>query len=167
MARSSYIIDDEPVPGPALVKYIVDPLYPLLAVMMAGVWLGWPWMLFNARALGSPHWKRQAWLLAIGLAGSTALALIIIALLDAEIITSRIHIRLALLVVTVWKLGISYKVHSLQSGTFSLYTYYHDDTTASFARRLVGLGMVLRIAVLALFNSALWVIIVSVVSGAP
>ena len=167
MANSSYIIDDEPVPGPALVRYIVNPIYPLLAVMLAGVWLGWPWMLFNARALGSPHWRRQAWLLGVGLAGTTALALIIIALLDAEIITTRTHARLALLVVTVWKMGVSYKVHSLQSGTFALYSHYHGDSTAQLGMRLVALGMSMRILVLGLFDSVLWIIIVSIVTGAP
>ncbi|HEY0139047.1 MAG TPA: hypothetical protein VGB85_33400 [Nannocystis sp.] len=164
MARSSYVIDDEPVPDAGLTRYIVNPLYPLLAVMLAGVWLAWPWMLLNARALGSPHWRRQAQLLAVGLAGTVALALVIVALVNADVITTRTHARLALLAVTTWKMAVSYKVHSLQLGTFALYSHYHGDPTAQFGVRLLMLGMFLRGIIDGLIPSILWIIIVS---GAP
>jgi hypothetical protein len=173
MAKSAYIIDDEPAKGGPLQRYIVDPMWPLLAVMMAGVWLGWPWLLLNGRALGSPNWKRQAWLLAVGLAVTIALAVIIVALWEAEIIRTRTHVRLALLVVTVWKLGISYKVHALQAGTFELFRYYGGE--AGQGLRIVLIGTYLgRALMLGLFDSALWIIIISggilsgdFIAGAP
>lgn len=160
MAKGSYIIDDEPATGGPLQKFIVDPMHPLLAVMMAGVWLGWPWMVLNGRALGSPNWKRQARLVAVGLGVTVLLALTIMFLWEEEIIRTRTHIQVALLVVTVWKLGISYKVHAMQAETFELHRYYGGNVVDGW--RIVLLGAYLgRALVLGLFESALWVIIIS------
>lgn len=159
MAKRTYIIEDEPAAGGSLQRYIVDPQWPLLAVMMAGVWLGWPWLLFNGWALGSPNWRRQAWLLGVGLAVTVGLALAIVALWDADIIRTRTHVRLALLVVTVWKLGISYKVHALQSGTFELFRYYGGQPIHGL--RIVLIGAYLGRALFAAIGSALWLIIIS------
>jgi len=160
MARSTYVIDDEPAKDGPLQKVIVDPMWPLLAVMLAGVWMGWPWLLLNGKALGSPNWRKQAQLLALGLAVTIGLAVAIVALWDAEIIRTRTHVRLALLVVTVWKLGISYKVHALQVGTFELFRYYGGEPRQG-ARALI-LGVYLgRAVMLGLFDSVLWIIIIS------
>jgi hypothetical protein len=157
---SSYIIDDEPATSGPLQRFIVDPMHPLLAVMMAGVWLGWPWMVLNGRALGSPNWRRQARLVAIGLAGAALLAVAIVFLWEQEVIRTRTHVQVALLVVTVWKLGVSYKVHALQSETFELHRYYGGEVKDGW--RVVLLGAYLgRALVLGLFDSALWVIIIS------
>jgi len=173
MARDTYILDDEPTDTGKLQPYIVDPMWPLLAVMMAGTWLGWPWLLLNGRALGSPHWQRQVRLLALGLGVTTLLALLIVALLNADIIRTRTQLQLALLVVTVWKLAISYKVHALQLGTFELYRYYGAEVRSGL--RVVVLGAYVgRALMLGLFDSALWIIIISgglvgsdFVAGAP
>lgn len=156
----SYIIDDEPATSGRLQRFIVDPMHPLLAVMMAGVWLGWPWMVLNGRALGSPNWRRQARLIAVGLAGTVVLALAIVGLWEAEIIRTRTHVQIALLIVTVWKLGISYRVHGLQIETFELYRYYGGGVVDGW--RIVLLGAYIgRALILGLFDSALWVIIIS------
>lgn len=57
-----YRIMDEPRPGP-LAAWAVDPLWPFLALMMAGPWLGFPWFLFNGLAIGSARQKREvAWI---------------------------------------------------------------------------------------------------------
>lgn len=160
MAKSGYIIDDEPAQGGPYQKYIVDPMWPLLAVMMAGVWLGWPWMIFNGKALGSPNWRRQAETLAVGFVGTVALALAIVALWDAGIIDTRTHVRLALLAVTVWKLAVSYRVHALQSGTFELFKYYGGEAFPGL--RILMLGVYVGKAVmLGLVDSVLWLIIIS------
>lgn len=160
MANSTYVIDDEPAKDGPLHKVIVDPMWPLLAVMLAGVWMGWPWLLLNGKALGSPNWRRQAQLLALGLAGTVALALAIVALWDAEIIRTRTHVRLALLVVTVWKLGVSYKVYALQSGTFELFRYYGGEPRQGSRALLLGVYLG-RALMLGLVDSVLWVIIIS------
>ena len=54
----SYRIGDEPRPG-ALARVAVDPMWPLLAVMLGGVWLSWPWFVLNGVVVGSP--TRQGW----------------------------------------------------------------------------------------------------------
>lgn len=159
-SKSAYIIDDEPATSGSLQKWIVDPMWPLLAVMMAGVWLGWPWLLLNGRALGSPNWRRQAQMLALGLAVTIALAATIVLLWDAGLIHTRTHVRLALLVVTVWKLGVSYKVHALQSGTFELFKYYGGEVKQGMRALILGV-YVGRALMLGLVDSVLWVIIIS------
>ena len=45
---------------------------------------------------------------------------------------------LALLAVTVWKLGISYKVHALQAGTFELFRYYGGAPRSGVMPLLLG-----------------------------
>jgi hypothetical protein len=160
MAKSGYIIDDEPAQGGPYQRYIVDPMWPLLAVMMAGVWLGWPWLLFNGKALGSPNWRRQAEILAVGFAGTVALALAIVALWDADIIRTTTHVRLALLTVTVWKLAISYKVHALQSGTFELFVHYGGEPFPGMRVLMLGI-YVGRALMLGVIDSVLWLIIIS------
>jgi len=41
-----YRIADEPRPG-ALSQLAVNPLWPLLAVMLGGTWIAWPWFALN------------------------------------------------------------------------------------------------------------------------
>ena len=65
----------EPGPLPA-----VRPSVVLAATVFAGVWLGWPWFVFNAFALGLEDKRRLAKRLAVGLAGATALAFVVVAL---------------------------------------------------------------------------------------
>ena len=48
-----YQIPDEPRPGP-LRQLVVAPTWPLLATMLAGCWLAWPWFCFN----GLPGWAQ-------------------------------------------------------------------------------------------------------------
>ena len=60
MAVVRYRIPDEPRPT-GLVKYAVDPMWPLLACMLAGNGLGLLWFACNSRALGSVSAARE-WL---------------------------------------------------------------------------------------------------------
>lgn len=160
MAKRTYVIDDEPAKDGPLTKLVVDPVWPLLGVMLGGVWLGWPWLLLNGRALGSPNWTGQARLLAVGLGVTIALAVAIVMLIEADIIRTATHIRLALLAVTVWKLGISYKVHALQAGTFELFRYYGGAPRSGVMPLLLGV-YVGRSLVLGLIESVVWIIVVS------
>lgn len=64
MAAARYRIPDEPRPS-GLVRYAVDPMWPLLAIMLAGNGLGLAWFAFNSRALGSVTALREwAWVAA-------------------------------------------------------------------------------------------------------
>ena len=49
----TYQIADQPIDS-SLRDHVVRPGAPLLAVMLCGTWLAWPWFAFNAIAMGSP-----------------------------------------------------------------------------------------------------------------
>ena len=53
-----YEIIDEPRASRAS-SLAVDPLWPFLATMLGGAWLGWPWFLVNSHALGSSTKGRE------------------------------------------------------------------------------------------------------------
>jgi hypothetical protein len=120
--RDAYRIEDEPRPG-ALARYAVQPLWALLAVMFAGSWLSWPWFAFNGAAVGSPTLRREVGWVVAGFAGR---ALLIAGILFAAG-TGRLPrqaVPYALLPLTLWTLGVSYVLHSLQSRSFQLYQHY-------------------------------------------
>src|SRR5688572_26277398 len=95
---SSYVISDEPRPSP-LRDYVVRPSAPLLAMMLGGAWLAWPWFIVNGIALGSPTWRREVAMVVIAIAGSALLAVTAIALVDAGVIHTETQARLAGLVI--------------------------------------------------------------------
>jgi len=68
MAVARYRIPDEPRPG-GLVQYAVDPMWPLLAAMLAGNGIGLAWFAFNSRALGSVSAVREWACVAASVAG--------------------------------------------------------------------------------------------------
>ncbi len=119
---AGYRILDEPSPT-TLGHLVVQPLWPLFSLMFAGIWLAFPWFCFNAVAMGCPNRKRTFIFAAIGLVGKIA---IILALVVAAGIFQwdEFAIRYAMLVTTVWDLGIGYYLFVLQSRTFDLYTHF-------------------------------------------
>jgi len=120
---STYRIEDEPQAS-TLSNFVVNPFWPLLAMMLGGVWIGWTWFVFNGFAVGSPTRQRElAWIIG-GFIGATVLAIGILVLYNNGIIQSRSGIQYAGLVLVVWKLAIGYIVFSLQARTFELYEYY-------------------------------------------
>ena len=74
VAVSGYRILDEPSPGP-LSRFVVDPFWPLLSLMLGGAWIAWPWFAFNSFALGSATRLREMSLLAGAVATPVALVL--------------------------------------------------------------------------------------------
>ncbi len=118
----AYRIEDEPSPG-ALARWAVNPLWPLLAVMLGGAWIGWPWFVLNGLAVGSPTSRREVgWVLA-GFAGSAALAALLVWQFRLGVLDQG-SVRYAYLVLVVWKLGVSYVLYTLQARTFELYQHY-------------------------------------------
>lgn len=120
---SAYRILDEPRPG-ALSHLAVRPFWPLLGLMLGGFWLALPWFVFNGIAVGSPTRGREILISLGGLAGAAALTFGIFALDGAGWIDSRLEVKLALLVVLVWKLGVAYALCMLQSRSFELYEHF-------------------------------------------
>ncbi|HEY0194071.1 MAG TPA: hypothetical protein VGC42_23295 [Kofleriaceae bacterium] len=158
----SYQIADQPTES-SLRAYVVRPSMPLLAAMLAGAWLAWPWFAFNAIAMGSPTRKRELGLCAAAFAITGALALILIALVRREIIpVEGMPLRFALLAIVTFKLGISYYLATIQGRTFAIYEYYGGPIRD--ANRVLGAGRILRFVVINLIDHPLWIIIVA--SGA-
>ena len=122
MNTDSYRIGDEPSPG-ALSAIAVNPFWPFVAIMFGGAWLSWSWFLLNSAAVGSPTRTREyAWILA-GIIGSAILTFFVLVLAAQDAIKEE-HIKYALLIVTTWKLGVTYALYSLQNHTIDLYEYY-------------------------------------------
>ncbi len=132
----SYRIEDEPQPG-ALAQWVVDPLWPLLTIMFGGAALSWIWFVWNGFAVGSPSRKKELALAVGGFFGSFAILIGIIFLADAEIL-SGLATRYALIVLTVWKLGISYWLYTLQTRGFHLYEYFGGAVKNGLLLALVG-----------------------------
>lgn len=83
MSRSrGYTIIDEPHPG-TLARAAVDPLWPFLALMMGGPWVGLPWFVFNGVAIGSASLRKEIGWAAVALVLQTAIWLGMIALVGA------------------------------------------------------------------------------------
>ena len=106
-----------------LAQLAVRPLWPLLGVMFGGVWLSWPWFVFNGFAVGSPTRWRETGIVLFGFAGA-ALSVVGLGYLVGAGILPRGGIPYALLVVVVFKLAVSYWLHALQERTFGVYEYY-------------------------------------------
>lgn len=119
---STYQIADEPSPS-KLSRFVVNPVFPLLAVMLGGVWLAWPWFALNALAVGSPTRRAELAWLALGLAAIIGLALALAVAIGAEAIP-RSAVPYGVLVVVVAKLAVVYAVFNLQSRTIEIYEYY-------------------------------------------
>jgi hypothetical protein len=155
---STYRIADEPEPS-GLGQWVVRPSAPLIASMVAGAWLAWPWFAFNALALGSPTRRREIAICGIAFAGTVALALALLYLHDHGVIVGETAIRISLLAIATWKLATAYAVHTLQSRTFHVYEYYRGIVRNP--SRVLLAGALLRAVVIGAFDSDLWVIIVA------
>ena len=154
----TYQIADEPVET-SLRAYVVRPSAPLLAIMVGGAWLSWPWFAFNAIAMGSPTRRREVALCAAAFAGTAALAALVLALFEAGILPRGAPLRLALLAIVGFKMAISYYIETVQSRTFHVYQYYGG--TVRNAGRLLGIGWLARGFILGLSDHPVWIIVVS------
>ncbi|HEX3758562.1 MAG TPA: hypothetical protein VHW23_07630 [Kofleriaceae bacterium] len=154
----TYQIADEPVET-SLRSYVVRPSMPLLAIMLGGAWLAWPWFAFNAIAMGSPTRRKEIALCAAAFAGTAALGAIVIALFNAGLLPDGAPVRLAVLGVVTFKVAITYHISAVQSRTFHVYEYYGGRVRDP--RRLLGAAYLLRGLVIGLVDHPLWEIIVA------
>ena len=120
---TTYHIPDEPRPG-GLAQITVSPFWPLLCVMLFGAGLSWTWFVLNGIAMGSPTRKREIGIAIGGLLGNLLLLLGVSATYGLLEVNKEVAIPYLLLVVVVWKLGVSYVLYTLQSGSFGIYEYY-------------------------------------------
>jgi hypothetical protein len=150
-----YRILDEPRPGPHA-HLAVNPFWILLASMLGGTWLAWPWFIFNALAIGSTTRVKEIALVAVGIAGSVALFFGIEALLASSVLDQRSS-AYAVLVVVAYKLGISYVLHLLQSRSFQLHEYFGGAVRNGML--LVILGLLARSSVLQKLEGSMWLVV--------
>lgn len=154
-----YRLDDEPVPG-MLARLAVEPLWPLLALMLGGFWLGLPWFVFNGFAVGSPTRVREAVIAVLGLFGAVVIAFALIYLWQAGYI-HKDGLQYALLVLVVWKLMVAYALFVAQSATIEIYQYYGGGLNR-FGMPVMLLGaFVLRGVVLGSLPFTLWQLVLS------
>ncbi len=144
MHSEGYRIIDEPQPG-ALANIAVSPVWPLFAYMFGGAWFAWFWFVANGFALGSPTRLREAALVAGGFIGVVVIWFITGLVFDAGILHKE-QVLYALLVVTLWKLGITYWLFELQNRSFDLYQYFGG--TVRSGMYVVVAGYLTRTAVL-------------------
>jgi len=148
-----YRIFDEPQPG-ALEHLAVRPMWPLLAMMMAGGWLAWPWFILNSIAIGSPTRTREIVTVFISFVGTVALVAVTIALHDRGIIESELSLQLMALAIVCWKLATAYMIDQWQSRTIDVYEYYGGTVRSGLV--VLVLGVIFRPGIVDGFGSGLW-----------
>jgi hypothetical protein len=122
MNGSAYKISDEPTPG-YLSSFAVNPVWPFVAIMFSGVWLSWSWFIFNSIAVGSPT-KRIEWLLIGGglIGGASIIFAISMVVQNGWVPES--YLKYLMIILIVWKLGVTYALYYLQNHTIELYEFF-------------------------------------------
>lgn len=123
MAVTRYRIPDEPRPS-GLIRYAVDPMWPLLAIMLSGNALGLAWFAFNSRALGSVSAAREGAYIAGSLFGCVALAFLIRMAAEQGFLPDKASLEYALLAFAALKLSLGYALYISQSRSAELIVHF-------------------------------------------
>jgi hypothetical protein len=119
---ATYRIQDEPSPG-ALGHLVVNPVFPLLAFMMGGVWLGVPWFILNGFAMGSTTRRKETVLAVLVMPGTLLLFKLLTGMEHAGVLTES-TMPYAGVSAIVWRLAMGYAIFNLQQRSFALHEYY-------------------------------------------
>jgi hypothetical protein len=122
MPGARYHIADEPTPG-AWAAWAVSPFWPMLATMLAGSWLGAPWFVVNAIALGSATRGREIGWAVASVAGSLALALALV-LAAGHALVPGPAVRYVVVLVTAWRLFAAYRAYADQAASAELHQHF-------------------------------------------
>jgi hypothetical protein len=122
MSTLRYRIPDEPRPT-GMAHLAVDPMWPLLALMLAGNVIGLLWFAVNSRALGSPTAMKEALYIAASLIGCVALSLTL-AWCRQQGLLSDEQFEYAKLSLPALKIGIGYVLYTYQSRCAELVQHY-------------------------------------------
>ncbi len=104
-----------------------SPMWPLLATMLGGVWMGWSWFLLNSIAVGGERRFRAFPIIAMGLGVSSIVAVVVFSLLESRSLDLG-YVRYILIALSGWKLGISYVLFNTQTREHELFEYYGGAT---------------------------------------
>jgi hypothetical protein len=154
---TAYRIVDEPAPS-RFSNLVVNPFWALLALMLGGAWVGFPWFAFNSVAIGSATVRKELALSFAGLAGAAAIAAFLLHLSDVGTLT-RDLIPYAGTVLILWKLGIGYALHETQAPSFQLYTYFGGRSRKGLLV-VIG-GLVLRQVLITQLTSVFWFLVLT------
>lgn len=125
MAAQPYRLPDEPRPL-GLSRYAVDPLWPLLTLMLAGGGFGLAWFAFNSVALGSPTRGREWACVALSVFGTVALVFTIGVLLGSGWLRPE-HQAYAFLSLLLLKVGVAYTLYLMQQRCFEIFEHYGGE----------------------------------------
>jgi hypothetical protein len=120
--ESTYRILDEPRAS-GLAQLVVNPLWPLLSLMLAGSWLALPWFALNAFALGSATRVRET-LLVLSWAPLLFALLYGLGALRLYAGVPQAAMPYLVILITVAKLALGYVLMTLQQRSFALYEYF-------------------------------------------
>jgi hypothetical protein len=118
----TYVIVDEPRRS-SLAHLAVRPYFPLLALMLGGAWIGWPWFAINAFALGSATRVKDTVLCTAAVIGSAAMV-ITLGTLHVLGVLGNGALPYSWLAITVWKLGVGYWLYESQQRTAALREHF-------------------------------------------
>jgi hypothetical protein len=153
-----YHIQDEPT-GSRSHALIVNPFWSLLAMMLAGAWLGTLMFGLSAVLLRGPTWRRELLLSVLVLLGAPVL-FILIRIAEVQQWLPHAWVRYAEVGITVWKLALAYGLFFLQQNAFALYEYFggnaRETQRGSVGTALVVVGLLFRPSVLGAVNYELW-----------
>jgi hypothetical protein len=150
--EASYRIQDEPAPS-GLGHLIVNPVFPLLSIMLAGAWLSLPWFIFNGFALGSPTRRKELALAVAAPLGLLALSTVL-AILAALLELPKGSLPYFQVLLIVWKLAVAYWLFDLQKRGFALHEHFGGQVRNG-APVLIA-GFLLRGTVLNAFGGSGW-----------
>jgi hypothetical protein len=122
MTSLRYRIPDEPRPT-GLAHLAVDPMWPLLTLMLAGNVIGLLWFAVNSRALGSPTAMKEAMYIAASLIGCVAFG-VALAWCRQQGLLSDEGLAYAGLSIAVLKLSLGYALYISQSRCAELVQHY-------------------------------------------
>jgi hypothetical protein len=137
VGAATYRIADEPSPG-RLARFAVSPIWPMLATMLAGSWLGTPWFVFNAFALGSATRRRElAWAVGTLLLSAAMLQGFFLAA-EHELLPMAV-LRYGSVLVTAVRLTGAYFTYGLQDASFELHRYFGGPVVNGAPLLIVGM----------------------------
>jgi hypothetical protein len=128
----------------------------MFGLMLGGAWLGLPWFVLNGVALGSATLRREIACAAGAFLGAAALALLAVVLVGERVVPMSAFAYLGLAPL-IWKLGLGYKLATLQHRSFALWQHY-----GGIARRpvvIVVLALILRMKLVSSINNAFWLLV--------
>jgi hypothetical protein len=119
---ATYRISDEPRPG-GLAEYTVNPVWPLLAMMLGGSWVGLPWFVLNGSAMGSSGFRREVLVAALTPVLAVALAFGSFSVIDAFGLPTR-AVAYAFVFIVAAKVGSAYWLYLSQHRSFGIYEHF-------------------------------------------